>query len=214
MYALLEFADHGDMYRSMNNAIPPFIPINKENISVKSSTLSDTKTVTALKAKAPAAKKNKNKVDDKTQNYTQTETMGFLCLMEEIKPIGSEEWDLLVRRQAEAFLPGCDINYIRRKYASCHQKSHPTGAPYCPEEVRRLAKWVKYLIGDWANIGDGTEVYDLVSGEHKDKTNAAVGNPPPPPVAQQEEVPPAASKKEEVLVPLKELDQQAAPVSK
>ena len=67
-------------------------------MTVKLSTSStNAKQIAALKAKAFTPKKNKNKVDDKSQNYTQTETMGFLRLMEEIKPIGSEEWDLLIR---------------------------------------------------------------------------------------------------------------------
>ena len=82
-----------------------------------------------------------------------------------------------------------------------------------------MAKRVKYLIGDWANIGNGTEVYDLVSGEHKDINAVAVNNPaPPPPVAQEDVsvVPPPpkeiAFKKEHPLVPLKE--SEAAPISK
>ena len=93
-YTLLLLSEFADA----NRVIPSFILINNNIMMVKSST-------TVKATKAPAATKKNKKIEDRTWNYTQTETMGFLQLMEEIKPIGSEEWDLLVRRHAEAFPP-------------------------------------------------------------------------------------------------------------
>ena len=78
--------------------------------------------------------------------------MAFLCLIEEMKPIGSEEWDHLTCQHAKAFPPGRDVNSFQRKYATCYRKTHPTHNLHCPEEVC-LAKHVKYLVGDRANIG-------------------------------------------------------------
>ena len=84
MYTLSEeFANCHDMYA--NRGILSFILINKEdNMTVK---LSNAKKTATKATKAPAvAKKNNKKVNDKTRNYTHRETMGFLWLMEEIKP--------------------------------------------------------------------------------------------------------------------------------
>ena len=92
-------------------------------------------------------------------NYSKDEVMYLLTIMNDVLPIGQEEWDLVVTRHSVGF-PGRDVDSVRRKYASLHRKSIPTGDPSMPEEVR-LAKHVKYRIGDKANIGGDDEQYNL-----------------------------------------------------
>ena len=50
--------------------------------------------------------------------------------------------------------PGQDVDSLRRKYTSIHVKKVPTGDPNIPEEMR-LAKKVKYMIGDHTQLGGG-----------------------------------------------------------
>ena len=87
-----------------------------------------------------------------------------------------------------------------------------------------MAKRIKCLIGNWANIGHGTKVYDLISGKHKDiAVNNLAPHPlaPPPPVVSEEVVTVIPSQSQEIVPPkkeqgsiaLKELE-QAALVSK
>ena len=47
-----------------------------------------------------------------------------------------------------------------RKYATLYRKPIPTGDPNCPEEVK-LAKRIKYLIGNKASVGDAEEEFNL-----------------------------------------------------
>ena len=92
--------------------------------------------------------------------------MYLLSVLEEVLPIGPEEWDEVVNKHAVGcrWIPGRDVDSIRRKFASLHRKQIPTGDPNMPEDVK-LAKRIKYMIGDKANIGDGEEEYQLEQAE-------------------------------------------------
>ena len=96
-------------------------------------------------------------------NYSKDEVMYLLSVLEEVLPIGPDEWETVVTKHAIGY-PGRDVDSIRRKFESLHRKQIPTGDPNMPEEVR-LAKRVKYMIGDKANIGDGEEDYQLEQAE-------------------------------------------------
>ena len=48
--------------------------------------------------------------------------------------------------------PGCDVESLKRKFHSCHRKKIPTENSNMSEEIR-MAKRVKYLIGDRVPIG-------------------------------------------------------------
>jgi hypothetical protein len=114
-------------------------------------------------------------------NYTREEMMNFLEIMEQIKPIGGEEWDEVYQQHSIGY-PGRDINSLRRKYGTLYRKGIPTGDPDCPPEVRQ-AKRVKYMIGDKANIGDGEEEYDMEGGtfdNHDNDNDAPTEHVPPP----------------------------------
>ena len=59
-------------------------------------------------------------------NWSQNELRNFLVLMEEIVPIGPDEWDLVCSRHSTPF-PGRDVDTLCRKYNTLHRKKCPTG---------------------------------------------------------------------------------------
>ena len=85
--------------------------------------------------------------------------MDMLWIIKRIKPIGSEEWQAVTDEHNEDF-PGRSKESLMKKYATLYRKKIPTGDPNCPEEVK-LAKQVKYLIGQKAAVGDGEEEFNL-----------------------------------------------------
>ena len=65
-----------------------------------------------------------------------------------------------------------------------HRRKIPTGDPNIPPEVR-LAKRVKHLIGDKAEVCDGTEDFSMYNDDADDLVEEDEVNqvPPPPPAA-------------------------------
>jgi len=96
-------------------------------------------------------------------NYTAEEIQHFLAIMEEVLPIGPDEWDRVLVEHSNLF-PNRDVESLRRKYHTLHRKKIPTGDPSMPLEVK-MAKRIKYKIGERANLGDGEEGFDLATGE-------------------------------------------------
>ena len=94
-------------------------------------------------------------------NYGKEETQFMLDVLEEILPIGPDEWQQVVDKHSEQY-PGRDVDSIRRKWSGLHRKKCPTGDPHMPDEVCQ-AKRIKYKIGDKANLEDGEEEYDLMN---------------------------------------------------
>ena len=107
-------------------------------------------------------------------NCTREECLYFLGVMEEVLPIGSDEWQVVVD-QHNAVNPGRSVTSMRRKYANLHRKQIPTGDPDMPPEVR-AAKRVKHKIGARADIGDGEDEHNLEQGNFNQRA------PPVPPV--------------------------------
>ena len=71
-------------------------------------------------------------------NYTLRELMSLLRIIEDVLPIGPEEWAQCTSRHAETY-HGRDLASLRRKYNNLHRMKVPTGDPSCPDEVK-LAK--------------------------------------------------------------------------
>ena len=97
--------------------------------------------------------------------------------MEEILPIGPDEWEKGVELYLVEF-PGHDVDGLRQKYTSIHQKKATTVNPNMSEEMS-LAKKVKYMTGDWAQLRGGEKEYDMLSyrfdsGEKDDMTPPVV----------------------------------------
>ena len=81
--------------------------------------------------------------------------------MQKIKPIGPYEWEEVADAHSQQY-PGRDVESLRRKYTTTHMRKVPTGDPTCPAEVR-LAKRVKMLIGEKADLGEAENEYDMES---------------------------------------------------
>jgi hypothetical protein len=88
--------------------------------------------------------------------------------MHEHMPIGGDEWDLVLEQHSIPY-PGREVDSLRRKFAQLHRVKTPTGDPRCPQEVK-LAKCIKYIISSCADIGDGMEEMDLVTGTFTNTT--------------------------------------------
>ena len=93
------------------------------------------------------------------KNYSRAEIFHLLAILEGILPIGPEEWQAVADQHAVTYPEEArDTDSIRRKFANLHRKQIPTGDPSMPEEVK-IAKRIKYKIGDKANIGDAEELW-------------------------------------------------------
>ena len=92
--------------------------------------------------------------------------MHFLGIMSDIKPIGKDEWEEVVRQHNQVY-PERNLDSIRRKYQTLHRMKKPTGDPDCPEHVR-LAKRVKYSIAHKADLGLGDEELEMPDGADED----------------------------------------------
>ena len=91
--------------------------------------------------------------------YRQPELLHLFGIMLEILPIGPNEWQRVVDLHGEQY-PGRDKDSIVRKFTALHRRKIPTGDPNMPPEIR-LAKRIKYGIGDKAELADGTGEYDM-----------------------------------------------------
>ena len=109
--------------------------------------------------------------------YFVVELLNFLGIMERVLPIGPDEWAKVLDEHSTSY-PGRDVESLRRKYTNLHRKKVPTGDPNCPPEIA-LAKKVKYMIGDKAQIGDGHLEYDMLNNRFE---GAGEGDEPVPTV--------------------------------
>ena len=92
-------------------------------------------------------------------DFTKAETMHMLGIIREVSPIGSEAWKAVVEGHSEKH-PGRCKNALMRKCCTLGQKQCLTGDPNMPEDVR-LAKRIKFEIGNKASIGDAEEEFIL-----------------------------------------------------
>ena len=99
--------------------------------------------------------------------------MNFLRIMEEVIPIGPDDWEQMTTLQSTTY-PGRTSVSIRRKYHDLHRVKVPAGDPDCPDDVR-MVKRVKYAIGNRAEVGSGEETYDLEAGVFKVEERLQVG---------------------------------------
>ena len=85
--------------------------------------------------------------------YSARELRVLLDIMEEILPIGNDEWEQVKTAHYETMIEeiGHDvaqersIDSIKCKFASLHNNKKPTGDPTCPPEVCQ-AKYIHRLI--------------------------------------------------------------------
>lgn len=88
------------------------------------------------------------------RGFSITETENLLELIEEVLPIGMNEWDAVLARHVSRY-PENDRtrDSIKRKFASLYNSKKPTGDPNCPPTVRK-AKQLYNLIKERMDISD------------------------------------------------------------
>lgn len=71
--------------------------------------------------------------------FTRQEIQILLDILEEIIPVGGDEWATVERRYNESLPTDRErtIESLRRKYQSLYLSKKPTGDPHCPPEVIR-----------------------------------------------------------------------------
>ena len=96
-------------------------------------------------------------------NFSPAELDYMLNILENILPIGPDEWNEVAQELYKRFPIGRDALAIRRKFMALHRRTGPTGDPNCPPEVIR-AKKIKRMIGVRAETCDGQEDFDILTG--------------------------------------------------
>ena len=91
--------------------------------------------------------------------YFPTKLLFLFIIMERVLPIMPTEWEKLVAEYSLE-LSGCDVDSIHRKYITLYRTKIPTGDPNITLGVR-MAKCIKYKIGDKAELDDITAEYDI-----------------------------------------------------
>jgi hypothetical protein len=119
-------------------------------------------------------------------NWSRDETMHMLSIVQQLLPIGAEQWDAVVAEHSNEY-PGRCKNGIMRKYTALHRKGIPTGDPNCPEDVR-LAKRIKYELGNKAAVGDAEEEFVIREVAH----GVSGANPNPQPNQEPNDQEPTA----------------------
>ena len=93
-------------------------------------------------------------------NYSGTEIEHMLDILEEILPIGTDEWQAVEdQHNIDGVYNRTALN-LRKKLYALKNKKMPTGDPNCPPAVRR-AKHIFRDIGDRCDASDASEDYDL-----------------------------------------------------
>lgn len=90
--------------------------------------------------------------------FTRTEVDGLLDLLEEIKPIGRDEWETVARRHNERH-PGVDrtVESLRRKFAKLYKTNMGTGNPHMPDDVARAIA-IANAITQRADLATGDDI--------------------------------------------------------
>lgn len=111
------------------------------------------------------------------RGFTDAEIDSLLDVVEEILPIGPNDWDRVAERHC-TYYPGLGRTResLKRKFASLYNHKKPTGDPTCPAVVRR-AKRVWELIKAEMDISDG-EREDDHEEENEDEDNGLNVNVP------------------------------------
>eukprot|EP00521_Asterionellopsis_glacialis_P008881 CAMPEP_0195285562 /NCGR_PEP_ID=MMETSP0707-20130614/3353_1 /TAXON_ID=33640 /ORGANISM="Asterionellopsis glacialis, Strain CCMP134" /LENGTH=179 /DNA_ID=CAMNT_0040345077 /DNA_START=141 /DNA_END=676 /DNA_ORIENTATION=+ len=81
---------------------------------------------------------SRNAATKRGQGYSIEETLSLLDILEQILPIGSDEWETVLREHHEKFSEQKrDVKSLKRKFGKLYCTQIPTGDPNCPPEVFR-----------------------------------------------------------------------------
>lgn len=133
----------------------------------------------------PPKKKAKKKAKAKAKRgvgFTQQELFDLFEIMEEVLPIGAQEWEVVASRHQEMW-PDTEreAEGLKRKYRALANTKMPSGDPNCPVEVQK-AKRLKQLIREDSGLSaaesdsEGTEdTRELLETIAGNKTNDMEG---------------------------------------
>jgi hypothetical protein len=149
---------------------PLFAPSSSEDEEKET----DNKKRKSKKTSKPAAPVVPKKKVKRGLGFTKEELKNFLDLMEEVVPIGPQQWDTVANRHLQLYPDhGRDITSLRTKFNRLVSATPPTGDPACPEEVRR-AKRIFKMIEEKADASQLIDIDEL--GLDSDKEQSTDGN--------------------------------------
>ena len=83
------------------------------------------------------------------QGFTEAEQSTMLELIEELKPIGHDQWDMLTERFNRIHPnPGRTAESLRKKFATLYRNRTPTGDPHIPPLVLQAKRLKEMLINE------------------------------------------------------------------
>ncbi len=108
-------------------------------------------------------------------NFTHDEIDSLLDTVEEVMPIGMDEWALVERRHMASYPDRSRTKEsLRRKFQLLYLSKQQTGTPECPPEVRR-AKSLVHAIREKAEVSSAGSV-SVVSSQELDEQEPNASN--------------------------------------
>lgn len=91
-------------------------------------------------------------------NFTRDEIDSLLDSVEEVMPLGMDEWTIVERRHSAKYPErNRTKESLCRKFQQLYLTKQPTGSPDCPQEIRR-AKELMNVIREKAEVSSGGSV--------------------------------------------------------
>jgi hypothetical protein len=85
----------------------------------------------------PPPKKKPKPSSARGVGYSKDEVDNLLCIIDDVLPVGPDQWTKVLDLHAEKFGDQCRDNIsIKRKFAKLAKSTCPTGDPNCPADVR------------------------------------------------------------------------------
>lgn len=91
------------------------------------------------RAAAPPVAVRRPRVGCVRLTYTIEESLKFLQIMEEVLPLGPDEWEHVASLLSTTY-PDRSVASLRRKYHDLHRVRVPTGGPHCPGDVNKMKR--------------------------------------------------------------------------
>lgn len=110
-----------------------------------------------------------------SKNYTPREVSILLNLVENVLPLGYQEWSIVTSQysewQTKNDTPVRDLQILKSKFDKLVNAKKPTGSPDCPDPVRRAKNIAKSMQSRCAAAPLGVE--DSSEDEMNDDTNSS-----------------------------------------
>ena len=121
---------------------------------------------------SPPLQRRVARTGERGRGFSAQEVDDFLATLEEVIPVGGEEWSRVVEcHNAKWRCMKRKEDGLRRKFAKLHNTTVPTGDGYCPSPVRR-AKTIRQEILRKADMGS-TGIYQLTLSDNEEQHSGA-----------------------------------------